>query len=151
MAGARRGGRDRDDARYATARSVVREPDATCVDDLLRERAIADDASLPIGERLAQLALVALRDGTWSALPGAESSSAFRTRAREALTRCAIAHAGERIAIVSHAGTINAMLAEVLGVARDFFFPIANASISRVRVGADRCILVSCNETAHLT
>jgi broad specificity phosphatase PhoE len=129
------------------------------VDAALREVAIGEfaldgdaqrDTATAIRARLAILAVTALRDGTWSAIPGTEPSHAVRTRARNVLARIAAAHPGERVAVVSHAGTINAFLADMLGLERDFFFPIANASFSHVRLGGERRLLVSCNETQHL-
>ena len=69
---------------------------------------------------------------------------------RAAMLAIAEGHAGRRIAVVSHAGSINAFLAEVIGLASDFFFPTGNASISTVRVRGDKMLLVALNDVAHL-
>ena len=69
---------------------------------------------------------------------------------RAAMRAIADGHAGQRIAVVSHAGSINAFLAEVIGLASDFFFPTANASISTVRARDERLLLVALNDVAHL-
>ncbi|MGH7729085.1 MAG: histidine phosphatase family protein, partial [Vulcanimicrobiaceae bacterium] len=99
---------------------------------------------------LAALAARAMRAGSWSELPGTESSHDVCARIEAALGEIARRHAGERIAIVSHAGTINAYLASVLGIARDFFFPTGNASISLVRLVGEERIVLRLNDTAHL-
>jgi hypothetical protein len=56
----------------------------------------------------------------------------------------------ELVALVSHAGTINAYFAELLGTRRDFFFPTGNTSLSTVRIEDGRSLLVRLNDTAHL-
>lgn len=99
---------------------------------------------------LREIAVVAMTNGTWDALPGAEPSSELRTRMVGAVRRLASAHPGHRIALVSHGGAINAYLAAVLGIQRDYFFPAANASISSLRVRAERAMLLSLNDIAHL-
>lgn len=61
--------------------------------------------------------------------------------------RIGLAHAGERVAAVSHGGATNTFLAEVVGSSRRFFFNPGYASISRVQVWPDgRFVLVSINE-----
>lgn len=100
--------------------------------------------------QLHMLADVAMREGSWSSLPGTEAGTAIRARMRAAVDELAERHAGGAIAIVSHAGAINAYIAEVLGVQRDFFFPTGNASITLVRVSPERRVLVRLNDTAHL-
>jgi broad specificity phosphatase PhoE len=100
--------------------------------------------------RLEQLAIIAIRDGSWDAIPGTEPSAAVRTRMTDVLDAIAARHAGERVVAVSHAGAINAYLGTVAGTPHDFVFPLANASVSVVRVGAGRRLLMSANETAHL-
>jgi broad specificity phosphatase PhoE len=67
-----------------------------------------------------------------------------------ALDAIAAEHPGRRVAVVSHAGAINAALGAIAGTAHDFLFPLANASVSVVRIGGGRRLLMSANETAHL-
>ena len=68
-----------------------------------------------------------------------------------ALDGIAARHPGERVAVVSHAGAINAALGRRSpGTPHDFVFPLANASISVVRINGERRLLMSANETAHL-
>ena len=59
-------------------------------------------------------------------------------------------HPGKRVLAVTHAGTINAYLAHVLGLDADFFFPAANASLSVVRLHEGQRLLISLNDVAHL-
>jgi broad specificity phosphatase PhoE len=118
----------------------------------LREIAIGpvDDTSMSLRDRLAWLALVALRDGSWEAIPGTEPAAAVRSRMMHALREIAAQHAGSRVAVVSHAGSINAALGVVVATANDFVFPLANTAVSIVRIGGDRTLLVSANDTSHL-
>lgn len=99
---------------------------------------------------LVELSTILLTQGMWSAVPGAEDGAAVRARATAALARIAAAHKGERLVVVSHGGTINAFLAEALGVSRDYFVPVANASISTVRVRDGRTLVLGINDAAHL-
>jgi 2,3-bisphosphoglycerate-dependent phosphoglycerate mutase len=113
--------------------------------------------SLPAAElaealkaRLREIALVAVRTGRWDSIPGSEPSADLRRRMVAALDRIAAAHPGQRVAAVSHGGAINAYLAALLGVERDYFFPAANTSISVVRANGDRRMVFSLNDIGHL-
>jgi probable phosphoglycerate mutase len=103
-----------------------------------------------IRERLENLAKIALRDGSWATVPGVEPGVEVRARMRSAVDDIVAAHPGEHVAIVSHAGSINAYLAAQLGIPRDFFFPIGNTSLNSVRVTGERVALLRLNDTAHL-
>ena len=116
-------------------------------DDRLREVQIGDGS---ISYDLAELAQIAIKYGGWSHLPGAESSTSIRTRVCMAIDDLVASYAGSRIAVVSHAGTINAYFASVLGLKRDFFFPAGNTSISTFRAHEDLRMIVTLNDTAHL-
>jgi 2,3-bisphosphoglycerate-dependent phosphoglycerate mutase len=94
--------------------------------------------------------MVAMRDGSWEGIPGTETSTVVRTRVLGALDALAARHPGERVAVVSHAGAINAALGAIASSDHDFLFPLANASVSVVRIGNSRRLLMSANETAHL-
>lgn len=127
---------------------------AIAYDERLREVEIGslDEPLHPaeFGAHLDRLAELAIAHGGWSAIEGTEPSAAIRERMRSAMLAIADGHAGQRIAVVSHAGSINAFLAEVIGLASDFFFPTANASISTVRVRGEKILLVGLNDVAHL-
>jgi 2,3-bisphosphoglycerate-dependent phosphoglycerate mutase len=99
---------------------------------------------------LTDLAEIAIARGGWSHLPGTESSASIRARMSEALAEIVSAHPGERVAIVSHAGAINAYLATLLDLSKDFFFPAGNTSITVVRARDERRLIVTLNDTAHL-
>jgi probable phosphoglycerate mutase len=108
------------------------------------------DDAMPLRTRLAWLAMIAMRDGSWRGIPGTEDGAAVRARMLRALEAIAAHHPGERVAVVSHAGAINAALGAIAGTEHDFLFPLANASVSVVRIGGGRRLLMSANETAHL-
>ncbi len=129
-------------------------------DARLREIALGDEslpADLPpqeraraIRERLETLAAIALRDGSWAGVPGVEPGASVRARIGGAIEEIVARHPGEAVAIVSHAGAINAYLAALIGTERDFFFPIGNTSLSSVRFSGERSTLLRLNDTAHL-
>jgi 2,3-bisphosphoglycerate-dependent phosphoglycerate mutase len=96
------------------------------------------------------LAEIAIANGGWSHLPGTESSRDVRTRMDEALAAIVASQPGKRVAVVSHAGAINAYLASLLGLNGDFFFPAGNTSISIVRMRDDLRLVVTINDIAHL-
>ncbi|HTU69630.1 MAG TPA: histidine phosphatase family protein [Candidatus Baltobacteraceae bacterium] len=99
---------------------------------------------------LHDLAEIAIAHGGWSHLPGTESSQEIRGRMTAALDSIVSANGGARVAVVSHAGAINAYVAALLGLHSDFFFPAGNTSISIVRARGDRRLLVTLNDIAHL-
>ncbi len=88
--------------------------------------------------------------GTWDSLPGSEASRAFRKRVVDAIDEIANNHRGQRVAIFSHGGVINAYVAEVLGLAKEFFFPSANTSLTLIRVSGTKRVLYFLNDVRHL-
>lgn len=100
-------------------------------------------------QRLREIAVVAL-DGDWSVIPGSEPRAALRARALRAVARIHAAHPGERVAIFSHGGFINAFFAAIIDLDRDYFFPAANTSISVARVLGERRLLMALNDITHL-
>lgn len=101
-------------------------------------------------ERQAEIVRLAGGAGNWDAIPNSEPSRAFRQRVVEAIDTIARQHTGERVLIFVHGGVINAYVAEVLGVEKDFFFPAANTSISVVRSNGRQRVLYVLNDLAHL-
>ena len=137
--------RETAEAIAAVARVEVRE------ERDLREIEIGPvDASMPLASRLAWLATVAMRDGSWNGIGGTEPSEHVRARMLRTIDAIAARHAGERVAVVSHAGAINAVLGAVVESTHEFLFPLANASISVLRVNGTRRLLMSANDTSHL-
>lgn len=115
-------------------------------DSRLREVEIAGVGSVAMHD----LAEIAIAHGGWSHLPGTETSQAIRERMKAAIDELVAVHNGARVAVVSHAGAINAYVASLLGLKSDFFFPTGNTSISTVRARDERRLLVSLNDIAHL-
>jgi 2,3-bisphosphoglycerate-dependent phosphoglycerate mutase len=86
----------------------------------------------------------------WDLIPGAESDVALAGRVRAAIERIAASHPGERVAAFTHGGVIGQTLALATGSRPFAFLGAANASISRIVVTAERWIVRSYNDTAHL-
>lgn len=99
---------------------------------------------------LADLAEIAIAHGGWSHLSGTETSPSIRTRMLEAIDAIVEACGQRRVAVVSHAGAINAYIAQLLSLKTDFFFPAGNTSISIVRARDEKRLLISLNDIAHL-
>jgi probable phosphoglycerate mutase len=59
-------------------------------------------------------------------------------------------HPGQTIAVVAHGGSINAYVAQLLGVHRSLVFTVENTSITSVRIGANGATLVTVNDCHHL-
>jgi 2,3-bisphosphoglycerate-dependent phosphoglycerate mutase len=124
---------------------LIEDPD-------LREVDIgAMEGQMSLRERLHALAAIAMRDGSWDGIPGTERSELVRVRMLRSLDGIAARHPTQRVAVVSHAGAINAALGAIVETAHDFIFPLANASVSIVRINGTRRLLMSANETAHLS
>jgi len=86
----------------------------------------------------------------WDDLPLTEQSSPFRHRVLAAVDDIVEEHAGERVAIVCHAGVINACVAAALGLESDMFFLPLNASITVVRAIGERRVVHRMNDYEHL-
>ena len=100
--------------------------------------------------RQMEIVRLAGETGTWNAVPNSEPSHEFRHRVVEAIDAIARQHQGERVLIFSHGGVINAYIAEVLGLEKDFFFPAANTSISVIRSNGQQRVVYVVNDLAHL-
>lgn len=109
-----------------------------------------DDYAVALRERLNAIVRAVARSGYWSSIPGSEPSSDFRVRVLAAIDGLAARHAGQRIAIFSHGGVINAYMALTLGMERDFFFPVVNTSVNMVRVKNGVRVLLGLNDICHL-
>lgn len=98
----------------------------------------------------ARVGAYAMAHGSFDGLPDAEPRAHFRSRVRDAIDDLAAQHLGQRIALFAHGGVINVYAAEVLGLERDFFMPIANTAVSIVRVHGAQRMLVTLNDVCHL-
>jgi 2,3-bisphosphoglycerate-dependent phosphoglycerate mutase len=102
-------------------------------------------------ERQLDIVRVAGETGHWDGIPDSEPSIAFRSRVVETLDEIVSKHIGQRIVAFAHGGVINAYIAEVLGLKKDFFFPAANTSISIVRAAsAKHRVLYVLNDIGHI-
>lgn len=101
-------------------------------------------------ERQREIVRVAGGSGNWDALQSGEASKAFRQRVITAIDGIARQHIGDRVLVFAHGGVINAYVAEVLGLEKEFFFPCANTSITTVRVRDTMRVLYTLNDIAHL-
>ena len=101
-------------------------------------------------ERQIDIVRIAGETGHWDEIPDSEQSRAFRRRVVKSLDEMVSKHIGQRIIAFSHGGVINAYIAEVLGLEKDFFFPAANTSISIVRASARRRVLYVLNDIGHI-
>ena len=101
-------------------------------------------------EQLDQVVRLAAQAGRWGVIPNAETGEVFRQRVVPAIDQIANLHPGERVAIVAHGGTINMYVANLLGMEREFFFPVVNTSVSITRVKGNSRVLVTLNDTCHL-
>ncbi len=106
--------------------------------------------SQALHERQNQIVRLAGATGNWDDIPGSESSKVLRQRVVGALDTIANKHIGERVVAFAHGGVINAYVAEVLGLDKDFFFPAANTSITVVRVAGKHRVLYVLNDLAHV-
>ena len=88
--------------------------------------------------------------GRWDTFPAAELSRALRGRIRRAIDSILLTNPCRRVAIISHAGVINAYLADVYGIERDVFFLPRHGSLSSVRVLGETRVIERLNDTAHL-
>jgi probable phosphoglycerate mutase len=91
------------------------------------------------------------RTRRWDAWPASEPGSEFCSRVIDGLEGLIAAHPGQRVVVVTHGGSINAFVGDILGTRDDMFFTPAHASITRVRAKHDRRVVSTLNELQHLS
>ncbi|HEV8295831.1 MAG TPA: histidine phosphatase family protein [Acidimicrobiales bacterium] len=92
----------------------------------------------------------ALVNGDWAKV-GFTDPSEFQKEVVAAKDDLLARFPDHRIVIVAHGGTINAIVSQLIGLDRMFFFDAGYTSISRVVRGySGRYVVHSLNETAHL-
>ena len=101
-------------------------------------------------ERQVDIVRMAGEAGHWDVIPDSESSATFRKRVVETLDEIARNHIGQRVLAFAHGGVINAYVAEVLGLQKEFFYPAANTSITVVRVSGKHRVLYVLNDLSHI-
>lgn len=89
--------------------------------------------------------------GRWDSFPLAESSDDFRRRVGRGIEGIVARHGEGRIVIACHGGVINAYVAEILGIDRDYFFRAMHCSVHRIVARHERRAVWNLNETHHLT
>lgn len=120
------------------------------VDDDLAEMDRDADAYIPLEELRQDPRAWAEAVESWVGPAGEQLRADFRRRVVAAVDRVVAANKGRRVAVVCHGGTINAALAEVLGLDQQLFFEPAYTSVSRVLASAAGARqLLSVNETWH--
>jgi probable phosphoglycerate mutase len=86
----------------------------------------------------------------WDVIPGAESAEEFASRVRNSLVRLGERHHDQTVAVFTHGGVIGQALA-LAGASRPFAFSGAdNGSISHLVITADRWLIRTFNDVAHL-
>lgn len=101
-------------------------------------------------ERQMDIVRMAGEAGHWDVIPDSESSTEFRKRVIETLDEVARNHIGQRVLAFAHGGVLNAYVAEVLGLEKEFFYPAANTSITVVRVSGKHRVLYVLNDLGHI-
>lgn len=106
--------------------------------------------SKALQERQVDIVRLAGEVGHWDVIPDSESSTTFRKRVVETLDEIARNHIGQRVLAFAHGGVVNAYVAEVLGLQKEFFYPAANTSITIVRVSGKHRVLYVLNDIGHI-
>jgi broad specificity phosphatase PhoE len=121
------------------------------IDDGVAEWDAEASSYIPVEELKADAhpAWEAMRDERWDDL-GVDAVG-FVRRVGGALDTIAAGHPGQRVAVVCHAGVVNAYTASVLGLGRLLWFEPMYTSITRVLLDrSGRRSLFTLNEHAHL-
>lgn len=86
------------------------------------------------------------------AFPGGESRREFHTRVRAALDDIVTHRRGERLLIVSHAGVIGSLVAQILGGDPNDWraYQVSNCSVTHLELRTDGPIAHVVNDTVHL-
>jgi probable phosphoglycerate mutase len=127
------------------------------IDDLREHeifRDIPDDQrieSVLSRELLRALQARLITERSADAYPHSESSYEFRKRAINAVEQAIMSQRAERIAIVCHAGVINAYVSHVVKSPHDFLFGPDHTSVSAIAVGDGRRMLRRLNDAQHLS
>jgi probable phosphoglycerate mutase len=96
------------------------------------------------------IALRMLAEQRWDVIPGAEPAGEFSRRVHAVISLIAAAHAGEKIAVFTHAGVIGEALAQASGSEPFAFIGPNNASISQLLVTSDQWLIRRFNDASHL-
>ncbi|MEP7283870.1 MAG: histidine phosphatase family protein [Rubrivivax sp.] len=147
---------DLERARATAAPLLQRRPDAiTRADEAWREQSFGVLEGLDaatIRARHPALWQAWLRHDADGAPPGGESNRAFHDRVSAALDALALAHAGQRVAVVTHGGVLDRLWRRLHGVAVEGgrSCAIPNTGLNRLRWHDGVWTLVCWADDAHL-
>ena len=139
-------------ARETAARVAAAIGLAAVVDAGIAEYDATSDEYIPIEELRAAKdeRWYATIEGRWADVGGVDPRE-FQRQVLPAMDALIDRYAGERVAVIAHAGVINVFLAHLLDIDRRLWFHPEYASISRVLAARGGARSVgSVNETAHL-
>jgi broad specificity phosphatase PhoE len=88
--------------------------------------------------------------GRWDMIPNSEGDDAFRARIRAVVDGIVADHQGQTTAVVCHGGVINAYLASVYDITTSWFVAIENTSVTSLRSGGGRQLVMTVNDCHHL-
>lgn len=86
----------------------------------------------------------------WPDIHGLESGEALRVRAVNIIDSILNKYPGQKIAVVTHMGFINAYVSELLALNGDGFFIVENTGISIVRAYRNYRALICLNDASHI-
>lgn len=115
--------------------------------DLPGEKTVKEALGMDLLEAVRQRML---HERSWDVYPYSESSFDFRKRSINAVETSIARNPGERIAIVTHGGVINAYIGHIIATPFDMFFRPAHTSLNTVAAGGGRRVLRGLNDTHHL-
>ncbi len=96
------------------------------------------------------IALQAMKEERWDAIPGAESTEDFQARIRAGLLDIAAAHRDQRVVVVTHGGVIGSIVALATGARPWAFVGADNGSLSHLVITPERWVIRRFNDTGHL-
>lgn len=88
--------------------------------------------------------------GRWDLIPGSEGDDAFRARVLGAVGQILADHERQTVAVFCHGGVINAYLAALYDLQPSWWVVIENTSITQLRAGGGRQLVVTVNDMHHL-
>jgi 2,3-bisphosphoglycerate-dependent phosphoglycerate mutase len=86
----------------------------------------------------------------WDVIPGAEPDEDFAARVRAGISRIAVRHPDQTVAVFAHGGVIAKVLAAATDSRPFAFLGVDNGSISHIVATEDWLAIRSYNDTAHL-
>jgi probable phosphoglycerate mutase len=115
--------------------------------DLPEEKTAKEALGMDLLEAVRQRMMI---ERSWDVYPYSESSFDFKKRAINAVETAIARNPGERIAIVTHGGVINAYAGYIIASSYDMFFRPAHTSVNTIVAGGGRRVLRALNDAHHL-